>query len=563
MLDRSLRPLPLVLVTLVAAAGCDDGGMDPTDAGGGLDAAADAGPAIDAGPLDDGGTLPAFCGGPTELECDEDAWCDFGGGCGGDGAAGICQPRPEACDDLFFPVCGCDGETYENPCAANAAGVAVDYDGRCDRGALCGVAGIECEDDEWCDAPAGSRCATAVAGGVCRSRPVVCPTIWAPVCGCDGETYPNACDAHAQGIDVAYDGECAAGRVCGGVGGFACAPGEYCDFPDAAACGLGDTRGLCEPEPIACPGDGEPVCGCDGVTYPSACAAAASGVDAAHPGSCVAADPCAAQDARGSGECATPLGVYWDGRACRSVSGCECAGADCDDAFESVDACEAVYGECTPATPCDADADCADAEWCDFPIGALCGADDREGVCRPRPEGCLAVYRPVCGCDGGDYGNACEAAASGTDIAYRGACDGGDRCAAQDVTAVGPCAAVLGWFWDGASCVSLSGCECRGSACGFGWSSRETCESAHLGCDTEDDACTPTDACPGGQYCDYDGPTCGGADPGVCRDRPAVCPPVYALVCGCDGVTYTNACEAASAGQDVRYPGACITPPDP
>jgi hypothetical protein len=540
---------------LVACSGSsqpDDAGTDGPDA-----AAPDGGGALDGGGADAG--PPGVCGGPEGASCGPDAWCDYGpgGACGEDGFPGLCQPRPTACGELYFPVCGCDGTTYDNPCRAHAAGVAVRYDGECDPGALCGVAGVSCEEDEWCDTPDGARCATEVSGGECRPRPDVCPTIWAPVCGCDGTTYANECDAHASGVEVAYDGECSSRRVCGGRGGFACLPGEYCDFPDAAACGVGDVRGFCEPVPLACPtGGDDPVCGCDGVTYASACAAAAAGVDVATPGACVEADPCAAQDARAVGECATPLGVFWDGAACRSLSGCECDGTACGEAFDSIEACEATYAGCMAEEPCTGDADCGDGEWCDFPVGALCGADDTPGVCRPRPDSCVAVYRSVCGCDGASYGNACEAASAGTDVAYLGACDSGDRCAPQDATGVGPCRAVLGWFWDGEACGAVSGCECRGTACGFGWSSEEACEAAHLGCDAGGDACSPSAPCPEGEYCDYEAGSCGETS-GVCREQPEICAPVYALVCGCDGTTYVNACEAAAAGEDVRYPGAC------
>jgi hypothetical protein len=44
---------------------------------------------------------------------------------------------------------------------------------------------------------------------VCLPRPEACILIYDPVCGCDGQTHGNACQAHAAGTDVAYDGECA------------------------------------------------------------------------------------------------------------------------------------------------------------------------------------------------------------------------------------------------------------------------------------------------------------------------------------------------------------------
>jgi hypothetical protein len=65
---------------------------------------------------------------------------------------------------------------------------------------------------------------------------------------------------------------------------------------------------------------------------------------------------------------------------------------------------------------------CRANQWCDFPDDSACGVADYFGTCRPRPELCPDVYIPVCGCDGKDYGNSCEAHRGGTDVAYAGHC---------------------------------------------------------------------------------------------------------------------------------------------
>ena len=43
-------------------------------------------------------------------------------------------------------------------------------------------------------------------------------------------------------------------------------------------------------------------------------------------------------------------------------------------------------------------------------------------------------------------------------------------------------------------------------------------------------------------------------------DRDAVCPMVYDPVCGCNGLTYSNDCEAKKSGLKMWIPGACLDP---
>jgi hypothetical protein len=75
----------------------------------------------------------ALCGAGRVRACGHGHFCDFGGKaqCGRAEAPGVCEPRPQACIELFDPVCGCDAITYGNACAANAAGVGVDHAGPC------------------------------------------------------------------------------------------------------------------------------------------------------------------------------------------------------------------------------------------------------------------------------------------------------------------------------------------------------------------------------------------------------------------------------------------------
>lgn len=156
-------------------------------------------------PIAGDGACGASCGGASDAKCGTGAFCELAvGTCGQVGVTGTCKKPPKDCPTFSSPVCGCDGNTYDNACKAEQAQVSIGSNGECICG---GSSAIKCSGDRICLLSTGA-CLGVNPTGTCKAPPNDCPMVASPVCGCDGETYKNACLAAKAGVNVATPTAC-------------------------------------------------------------------------------------------------------------------------------------------------------------------------------------------------------------------------------------------------------------------------------------------------------------------------------------------------------------------
>ncbi len=142
-----------------------------------------------------------LCGGKYGKTCQAAEICDPS--CGIDGV-GTCRDAPaKLCPNGGTAECGCDGKTYPNACFRQQASIGLAHQGACPTGATAVTCKIGPVKPILC--AAGFYCKITVFGecsglGKCMALPPVCDATKKPLCGCDKNTYDNACKLGQSGF---------------------------------------------------------------------------------------------------------------------------------------------------------------------------------------------------------------------------------------------------------------------------------------------------------------------------------------------------------------------------
>ena len=371
------------------------------------------------------------------------------------------------CPQIYNPVCGADGLTYNNSCEANCADVRWSQ-GSCD--------GPECEDTDC---------------------PLICPdgqvmdANGCPTCQCVGPDDEGSCQDNT---------DCEPGEQCVQM----CIEPEAECQPDESDSAFTSGRlnencgervgcfGTCQPrDNDECPDLGaycDAVCDGDPVPFiPSGCQTPAC--------TCAAQNQCTASaDCPGNQICE-------DGMCSENVW--------CIEATDCIDSRVCLDGTCQhPVCPTEAEfcaAECRNLAMDPLPtMRDECDTSMFDCECGPPAICvCIAQYDPVCGTNGQTYSNSCRAACENVQVDYVGQCND-NACACEEIYS--PVCGTNGQTYD------------------------NRCEA---GCDNVTVAYA-----------------------GQCTEEGCDCPDEVNPVCGDDGQTYSNQCEA-SCQEVSSSPGAC------